>query len=149
MKINLKYYRQTKDYSCGPACLKMIFEYFGKKYPEQKLINLCQANKKYGTSHKNLLRAIKKEKLKSHSKNKGCLQDLIDCLNSHYLTIINYLEPSSNTGHYAIVIKYNKKNLILADPLNGNNFIIPWRELNKRWYNNNKTSKGWFVAVKK
>ena len=151
MKNNLKYYPQQRDYACGPACLRMVFEHLGKKCSEEKLLKLCQTSEKYGTSHKHLINAIRNEKFKYYSKNKANLQDLIKHVNSRYLTIINYVEPSSNEGHYAVVTGYtdDKKKIILADPYNGNNFTILWRELKGRWHNTNNTSHGWFVAVRR
>lgn len=149
MKINLKYYHQHKDHACGPSCLRMVFEHLGKKYSEEKLTDLCHASKKYGTSHDHLVAEINKEEFAHYSKSHGQLHDLINCVEAGYLAIINYLDPFSNEGHYAVVTGYtdDRKEIILADPCNGNDFTIPWRELKERWHNNNNTSQGWFVVV--
>jgi len=149
MKINLKYHPQHKDYTCGPACLRMVFEHLGKKYSEEKLANLCQTSERYGTSHQHLISVIKKEKFKYLLRINGSLRDLIDCVEAGYLVIINYLDPFSNEGHYAVVTGYanDEKEIILADPCNGNDFTIPWHELKERWRNNNNTSQGWLVVI--
>jgi len=149
MKINLKYHLQHKDYTCGPSCLQMVFEHLGKKYSEEKMTNLCRTNEKYGTSHQHLIDEIKNEKFEYFLKNNGKLRDLIDCVEAGYLAIINYLDPFSNEGHYAVVTGYtdDKKEIILADPCNGNDFTIPWIELKERWHNSNHTSQGWLVVI--
>ena len=41
----------------------------------------------------------------------------------------------------------DEKEIILADPCNGNDFTIPWYELRKRWRNGNNTSQGWLVVI--
>lgn len=149
MKINLKYYPQHKDYSCGPVCLRMVFEHLGKKYSEEKLINLCRVSEKYGLNHEHLIKEIENEGFEWYVKNKGTLKDLIRILESGYPAIVNFLDPFSNDGHFAVVTGYteDKKEIILADPCNGNDFTIPWSEFKERWHNSNNTSKGWFVIM--
>lgn len=149
MKINLKYHLQHTDYSCGPSCLKMVFDHLGKDYSEEKLISLCHTSKKTGTSHEHLIDEIKKEGFEYYIKTKGRLQDLIESIESGYLAIINYLDPFSKEGHYAVVTGYtnDRTEIILADPCNGNDYTIPWTVLRKMWHNEHHTSQGWYVIV--
>lgn len=151
MKINIIHYLQQEEHACGPSCLRMVFEHLGEKYSEEKLIVLCQTSERYGTSHKNFIKAIRNEKFEHYAKSNGQLDDLINCVEAGYLAIINYLEPFSNGGHYAVVTGYtdDKKAIILADPHHGNDFIVSWKELKERWHNHNNTSHGWFVVIGK
>lgn len=150
MKIKLKHYYQQVDYSCGPACLKMIFEYFGKKYSEKKLTSICQISKKRGASHDCIIEGIKAEGFSCQVKIKGKIKDLIKFLEEGHPILVNYSEPSADEGHYAVVVGYNKekKKIILADPHHGNDFMIEQFEFCKRWHNHQKTSRGWLVVVK-
>lgn len=148
MKLDLKYYGEHTDYSCGPVCLKMVFEHLGKSYSEKKLISLCEATKKTGTNHDHLIKEIKREGFAYRVGVKGKFDDLIRAIEAGYPVIINYLDPISAAGHYSVVTGYDKKDrvVILADPCNGNDFSISWRELKKRWHNK-RGSIGWFLIL--
>lgn len=47
--LKVPYFRQKRDYSRGPASLRMILSYFGLEVGEEKLIELCGTNR-LGTS---------------------------------------------------------------------------------------------------
>lgn len=149
MKLNLKYYPQHKDYSCGPVCLKMVFEHLGRKYSEEKLIALCKTSEKNGTTHSHLLDEIKREGFEYLVKSRGAIKDIIHFVESGYLIIVNYIEPLSKESHYAVVSGYDEKEkvIILADPCDGNDFTLGWGEFKKMWHNKNNSSKGWFLVV--
>ena len=149
MKLDLKYYPQHTDYSCGPVCLRMVFEHLGRIYSEEKLIALCKANKKEGTNHVPIKKEVEKEGFVYIEGTHGTIKYLINSIESGYPVIINYIDPVSESGHYAIVIGYDKKDkiIIIADPCNGNDFSISWNELKKRWHNQRNSSHGWFMII--
>ena len=64
--------------------------------------------------------------------------------------IVNYIEPFSNTGHYAIIKGYTKKKIIKNDPFLGNNFMINNKEFESRWVEEtgSKTKK-WIIVLSK
>lgn len=148
MKINLQYFPQHTATSCGPACLRMVFSHLGIQYSEEKLIRLCKTTAN-GTSHEHLLDEIKREGLSFEAKSHGTIKQLVMYIDNGYPVIINYCEPFSDEGHYAVVSGYDAKEelLILADPCNGNDFCIFWDEFISRWHNENNSSKGWYVVV--
>ena len=149
MKINLKYYPQYKDYSCGPAALRMVFERLGKKYTEEKMIALCKATPKRGTTHKDLIKEVKKQGFNYIERKNGKIKDLLFFLKRGYPVIVNYVNPLSKSGHYSVVCGYKKKEklLIFADPSNGNDYTLSWKRFKKNWHNTKKTSMGWLLVV--
>ncbi|MAE42926.1 hypothetical protein CMO93_04085 [Candidatus Woesearchaeota archaeon] len=149
MKIKLKYYPQHKDYSCGPSALRMVFEHLGKHYSEEKMIQLCKAMPKIGTSHNHLIEEVKKEGFYCLEKDHGKIKDIIESLEQGYLPLINYYNPLSNSGHYSVICGYdsNEELLFLADPANGNDYTLSYGEFKKLWHNFLNNSKGWFLLV--
>lgn len=149
MKINLKYFPQHKDYSCGPVCLRMIFTHLGRVYTEDKLVYLCHTSKKSGTSHQHLIDEIKKEGFVYLIRTKGAISDIVEFIEAGYPVVVNYLEPFSEEGHYAVVSGYDLKEkiVILADPCNGNDYSLKWDDFEKHWHNGNNSSQGWMLIV--
>jgi len=148
--MKLKYYKQSKNLSsCGPVCLKMIFEYLGKKYSEKELIKLCDAIPGKGTSHKDMIDSVKKVGFFYKTKSKSSINELINYVKKGYSVIVNYLDPVSRKGHYSIVVKVNekKKRLIFSDPSNGNSYSLGFKEFNKIWHNRKKSSWRWILIV--
>ena len=149
MKIALKYYSQYKDYSCGPISLMMIFEHLGIHYTREKMIDLCHAMPKIGTSNEHIIDEIQNEGLKFQEKKKGDIKDIIRSLENGYPVLVNYFNPLFQCGHYSVVNGYNKqeKIVILADPANGKDFTLSWEEFSRLWHNGNNTIQGWYVII--
>jgi predicted double-glycine peptidase len=41
--INVPFYYQEKDYYCGPACLQMVFNYYGENISQQEIANVARS----------------------------------------------------------------------------------------------------------
>ena len=63
--------------------------------------------------------------------------------------IVNYVEPDTDTGHYAVVIGLENGKIILNDPWNGEGFAISEEEFVRRWQSGDGQFKKWFMAVSK
>ncbi len=149
MKLDIKYYPQHEDYSCGPVSLRMVFEHLGRKYSEKKMISLCKALPKTGTSHKRMIDEVKNEGFTFIAGNNKSIADITKFLDAGYPVIVNYFNPLVKKGHYSVVEGYDKdeKVLMLADPANGQDYTLSWNEFNKLWTNYKKTSKHWMLVV--
>ncbi len=149
MVINLKHYSQKKGSSaCGPVSLKMIFQYYGKKIPIQKIIKQCNPVKGRGTSHKILIQTARKNNFRVSAKNNSSINEIKKFIDKKIPVLVNYINPQSQRGHYSVIKGYTKTHLILADPSNGNNFKITFKKFNKNWFNKKKTSKKWRMVLK-
>lgn len=144
--LNLYYYKQRQDYTCGPVCLQMVFRYFGKFILRKKLIYLCRTTKKYGTSHAALIGAVKSLGFFTYIHKNCNLKHLQHYINLNLPIIINYIEPSDNFGHYSVVIGFDKEDIILNDPWNGYKFRIDKDFFIKRWHNTHGSNK-WMLVV--
>lgn len=149
MKIPLPYYPQHTNFSCGPVCLKMLFAHHGVDYSEEKLIQLCHSVPKFGTSHEHLIEEVRREHFYPHQKTSATIEDILQYLDTGTPVLVNYLNPTTNNGHYSIVCGYEEESLILADPTNGADYHISHQEFFSHWHNKNNTSSGWLLVVTK
>ncbi|MBM3246962.1 hypothetical protein FJZ17_00250 [Candidatus Pacearchaeota archaeon] len=145
------YFKQKKEYTCGPASLKMVFKFLGKKYSENKLTKEARTSKKTGTSHGDLIKVVSKHGFFSYVQENSTLEQLKYFIDKKFPIIINYIEPCSNEGHYAVVVGYNKRGFSLNDPWNGKNFFISNSVLLRRWKDKEEKfdSNRWLLVLSK
>ncbi|PIZ83865.1 hypothetical protein COX97_00270 [Candidatus Pacearchaeota archaeon CG_4_10_14_0_2_um_filter_05_32_18] len=148
--ISLKYFKQDKDYTCGPACLEMVFSYFGKKISKANLVKLAKT-KKSGTNHINMIKVARKDGFYCYVHNNSSINQIKHFIDADLPVIVNYIEPKSDDGHYAVVVGYKGNKIILDDPWNGKNFKITIKEFKKRWYDYHKKHKysKWILVLSK
>lgn len=113
------------------------------------MISLCHSMPKTGTSHKHMIEEIEIENFRYIQKNNGTIENIITFLDSGYPVIINYYNPLSRCTHYSVIEGYNSKEkiLILADPANGNDYSLHYKEFESLWYDEKITSKGWLLII--
>lgn len=150
-KIQIPFYRQNREYTCGPASLQMVFSFFGKYKKQDNLTRKLRTTKKDGTYHSGLIREARKENFFCYINNKSTIHEIRHYINLGLPAIINYNEPFSNTGHYAVVVGYDKNRIILNDPWNGKNYKISEHEFVSRWHDclNKHTCKKWVMIISK
>ncbi len=144
MKIKLSKYRQKKDYTCIPASIKIVFEYYGIEIPEDKIEESCKTIKG-GTLLKNVENGIKKIGYNVLSVKQGTIDFLIECI-SHNLPVIVILKvsdlPYGHAGIHAVVVcGFENGKIIYVDPAVGEEvelkleiFLIAWKSLGSRGF---------------
>jgi len=111
--IKLKPFRQTPGL-CGPASLKMVFDYYGVSVSEAEISKIAGATKEKGTSIAGLIKAAKHFGFKVFSKERSTISDLKYFIKRKILVIVDWF--FEDEGHYSVVIDINKKNIVLMDP---------------------------------
>lgn len=151
MNLCLHPLRQTPGY-CGPASLKMVLEFFGKRLSEAKLANLAGATAKKGVGAAGLIRAARKLGFKVYSKQNSSLTEVSKFLKLGLPAIIHWFPEDD--GHYSVIAGITKNKICLADPQFGKIKTISRQEFLRRWFDY-KTKKGkprgwrWLMIVKK
>lgn len=148
MILKLPYSRQHHDFSCGPACLRMLFDHLGHHYSEDRLMDLCHSVPRIGTSHDALADEVRREGLHASVHTHARILDILSSIDHGIPLIVNFISPVSGKGHYAVVKGYDKdkKVLILADPKDGDDLEMGVAEFRQAWHND-RGSKGWMMAV--
>jgi ABC-type bacteriocin/lantibiotic exporter with double-glycine peptidase domain len=147
--MKIPYHRQKKEYWCGPAALQMAFEFHGKHMSQKSIARLAKTNKRTGTAGRKMTVAVRAAGLLQFRKKNSSLADIKKYLLNKTPVIVNFVEPSWEVAHYALVCKLTPKEIVLNDPWNGRNFKLSLREFVKRWHNKPVTEHRWLMAVYK
>ena len=125
--VNFPIYRQLDQMDCGPTCLKIITEYYGKNF-NLNFLREISTQQKGGVSFECLSKALEKIGIDSVGI-KANFQELIDDIP---LPAIAHCENS----HFLVVYKTDKRNVFVSDPAIGrikythNEFQVRWSGAN-------------------
>ena len=103
-------YRQLDQMDCGPTCLKIITDYFGKDYSLEYLRQLSFLQKS-GASLEGLSRALEEIGVDSV----GIKANLEELIHEVPLPAIAHW----NSNHFLVVYKVNRKHIFVSDPAFG------------------------------
>lgn len=129
--LKVKPHFQEKNDTCGPACLKIILDFYGIKKSEKSLVKLCKTTKE-GTKANDLIKAAKKFKLSGFIKDNSRIEDLKENLHQKIPVIVDWF--LEDDGHYSIVAKMDKKHIFLQDPSIGKIRKIKLSKFNRIWF---------------
>lgn len=147
MKIEVPFYKQEKDHTCGPAALQMVLDFWGKYKSEASIAREVNADKEIGTSHGDLIATARKYGFTVRSVVNASLNELKKSINDGLPVIVNYVEPTYNVGHYSVVVGYGKNHIIMNDPSNGKDFKILKKEFLDRWHEGFGSKEKWMMIV--
>ncbi|MBI4148608.1 C39 family peptidase [Candidatus Woesearchaeota archaeon] len=111
--LPIKPFRQRPGY-CGPACLKMVLEYYGIKKTERELARLAGTSARWGTPARGLLKAAHRLGLTGIVKDNAQISDIRKYISKKIPAIVNWF--STDEGHYSVVVGIDKKLIYLQDP---------------------------------
>lgn len=112
--VTVEHYRQKPGY-CGPASLKILLSYFGKRFTEEQLARMAGATQDAGTEHEGLIEAIKTIDAYVFVKDDGTLEELEYFVKQEKLPIIiGWFDRDGD--HYSVVVNITDKNIIIVDP---------------------------------
>ena len=121
---NLKVIHQPDDISCGPTSIAILLDYYNinKTIDDIKLYAITEwfelKDKKIGmTDPKQMEIALNKCGLKSISE-RGTLDRLKEVISKDKPVIV-LLRSGQYTWHYVVVSGYDKNNIIIIDPIDG------------------------------
>ena len=147
--MQILFYKQQTDYTCGPASMRMILSALKIKKSEKELAQLLKTRRKTGTKNKSFSLLAKRLNLPSIAKKNSSFQELKAYQNKNYLIILNYFHPEEKIGHYAVLKKIDKKYIYLLDPAFGKNHKYSLAEFKKIWKGKHEKTRRWFFALKR
>jgi predicted double-glycine peptidase len=102
-----------KNYSCGPACLKAVFDYWGVAVSESEIADIAGTSRN-GTSIDGLVKASRHFGFDALVKRNASLDDLRGYIGRDIPVIVAWF--LKDDGHYSVVVDINKNNIVLSDP---------------------------------
>ncbi len=124
-------FRQTASY-CGPACLKMVFEYYGLHAEEKKIGKIAGTTHELGTSMQGMKKAVKHFGFDLKVKDGCAYKDIETWLKQGIAPILDWW--SETDGHYSVAIGLDKKNIFLQDPELGSVRKIDRQTFYRNWF---------------
>ncbi len=146
--MKVRFFHQKRGYTCGPASLKMVFDFFGLKMTEEKIAKIAKTHKS-GTSHLHIINTARKEGFYCYVHGGATISQIKHFIDFDLPVIVNYIEQKTKEGHYAVVIGYDRHGLILNDPWDGGHYKIKYKEFYKNWYDYHGRDKysRWFIVL--
>lgn len=133
----------------------MVLSFLGDFKSETALAREAKTSKETGTKHKGMIETAKKEGFFVYVNSESDAEEIRRFLALEHPVIVDFLEPSSDIGHYAVATAigrggpFFRKVIHLNDPWNGKDFKMPLKEFEKRWKDPLTKSKGWLMVVSK
>jgi len=129
--IKLKPFRQTPGL-CGPASLKMVFDYYGISVSEAKITKIAGATRKKGTSIPDLIKAAKHFGFQTFLKKNSTFNDLRYFIKKGIPVMVDWF--LEDEGHYSMVVDIDRKNIVLIDPTLKGKRKIPLKKFLRIWF---------------
>ncbi len=147
--LTIPYYHQRTYYTCGPAALKMVLAFFKKRVSEERLARQMHTSKQYGTTHHAMVRTAQRAGLYVYVNERATIEELQFLVAWGHPVIVDYVEPSANVEHYALVTGVTARQIKLQDPWNGKRFAVSRVQFLKRWHGHDKkeTTHQWLMAI--
>ncbi len=145
---SMKYYRQSKDYTCGPAVARMILNHHEIRLSESYLTKLLDTTKNSGTRILRLVMILRNFGLTCKVYKNSTIGQIKQKLAGNHV-IVNYFLDDWKESHYSIVKKVTKSKIYLIDPRYGSKHHVDIENFNDHWHNSSKTLKKTMICVKK
>ncbi|MEK6908817.1 MAG: cysteine peptidase family C39 domain-containing protein [Nanoarchaeota archaeon] len=133
--LNVKPMRQTPSY-CGPFCLKMVFDYYGKEIDEKEIAKVAGTivnDTNVGTSPFDMVNAAKHYGFNvKYIENSNLAQLREFVVIKKIPVIINWFYE--NEGHYSVVVGIDKLNVYFIDPEDAHYKKISLSTFSKVWF---------------
>ncbi len=127
---------------CGPASLKIVFDYYNLIKSEHELAKLTKVAGGIGADDKDLVRAAETLGFKTFIKNDSNFSDIEEWLTKGVPVIVNWFTRGRTEyslsemadGHYSVVIGLDDEKIYLQDPEIGGLREIKRNDFMKVWF---------------
>ena len=127
---------------CGPAVLKMVFDYYGIEKSEEEIAKLAGTTEDLGTDDEGIKKAAESLGFKVEIKNESSFEEIQEWLNKKTPVVVNwftrgridYDESQVPDGHYSVVVGLDKEFIYLQDPEIGKMRQIKKSDFMKAWF---------------
>lgn len=147
--LQVPYFKQDTEYTCGPTALQMVLAYYGMRQSEVALTEQLQTTSNEGTSIQHMLEVARRNDFFVYMNNDASLGEISYLLTTYKApSIIRYLEKDQNEDHYAVVVGLSDTDIILNDPWHGPKTRLSRVEFERRWTCDDLgTCSKWLMAV--
>ncbi|MCI0566339.1 cysteine peptidase family C39 domain-containing protein [bacterium] len=157
----LKLSKQKNGNYCGPASLKIIFDFFGREYEEKTIAELCRSTK-HGTDHKDMAACARILGASVFEKKNASMRDLKRYVMGKRLPVVvgwwedfkyknkNWngvkITAKNDEGHYSVICRVTKHFVYLLDPWLCEVRKMPIHQFMEKWWDADTSQ---FIKVKR
>lgn len=146
--LDIPYYKQDKIYTCAAASLQAVLGHSGHFKSEKWLERKLKTNPQHGVSHQSLKSVARALGYVCTYARRGSLTQIGYYLSRRLPVIVNYIEPVTEQGHYAVVVGLSSEEVVLNDPWLGPGFKLKRADFLRRWHNGRRNSKRWMLVLR-
>jgi ATP-binding cassette subfamily B protein len=143
-RFDVPYHEQNRDFTCGPACLRMVLEYFGVLQDEVSLTMLCGTTLA-GTGLVEIAEAARRLGFKAEWKRNAKFSDLTNALKRRIpvmamvdARLLHVIEMPIPIGHMIVIFAIEADTIFYHDPEVGREqtisrhiFMTSWENMRK------------------
>lgn len=145
--LTIPYCKQETGYDCGPAVARMVLAFFGRYDDEAHLRSLMKTDAASGTSNRALLDVMRSHGLHATVLEEADIDAIETSISRGIPVIVNYINPATGHGHFAVVIGCTASTITLNDPKNGEGYSLPTGVFNAHWRSGDGLHHRWMLAV--
>jgi ABC-type bacteriocin/lantibiotic exporter with double-glycine peptidase domain len=141
LQLPTGHFRQSRA-MCGPACLRIVFAYFGKHVSESQIAKTCRSSPHSGTTGKNLMKGAKRFGFNAEVIDDSNFRTIAKWLGRGVPVIVDWMSTASlgrghaamAGGHYSVVCGLGKDHIVLQDPAVGGRRRLSRRSFRNVWF---------------
>lgn len=137
MKLNIPYFKQDKDTTCGVASLRMVLAFLGKDIPESDLEETCETSW-LGNTCGELVQGSMKYGFEAEEI-ENMTPDYVTKLLTNKFPLIALLDPAvlygglEGFGHFVVITGLKGDTIYYNDPDRGENVTAPVERFFNAW----------------
>ena len=133
--IELKAFRQKYDFDCGPACARMVLNYYGKTERYEEIIKGCGCSRKQkdGADGDGIASYLTKRGIASEYRMYVDYDDLKNYVHLGYPVIVSWFSPSPGP-HWSVVVACGDNRIVLQDPAIGRKRYMTVEDFMMVWF---------------
>lgn len=146
--MNIPYHKQATDYTCGPASLRMVYEYLGHYVSEEELASKLHTTPEVGTVSDNMsIPSLEYGFFTLVQHGKSTIVDIKYFLSMNMPVIVDFIEISREDRHFAVIVGQENNNFTMNDPWNGEKILIHIEEFDRHWSDARNRYVRWMMVV--
>lgn len=146
--MEIPFFKQETDYTCGAACVRMILASFGIKKSEKELAKIMGSSSRTGTWNRQFPILAEELKMSYIVRRHATPNDVRRMLKRGFSLVISFFDPKEKVGHYAVVKSATASKIFLIDPWHGPNESYSWKEFLPLWKSSLDPDIRWVFGMK-
>lgn len=131
--LDVPYFKQDTDYTCGPTALQMVLAYHHVKDSERHLATLLKTNRERGTWRVAMYKLATDLGFHCYVNDDAAMPELSFLLSLQIPPIVRFLDRDANEDHYGVVVGMTDEHVLIHDPWSGPYRRFDKADFSERW----------------